>query len=180
MKRNNRNTLLLIAGVTQIIKSFAYCVLMLLTSICFDIIDLTIRRYIYLTTTYAIKPELGEKIITLLTVGIFLYLGVAITINFASGIIFFQESKRGKSALKNRSLIISLAVVSVLTLNALIPCVLAMVALLIDKAQPDGDYKDVVNAQNLKIKVNEVQKLKDNKNISSKEYIDLLTKVLTE
>ena len=180
MRRNNRNTLLLIGGVVQIIKSFAYCVAMLFTSLFFDVIDLTIRRKIYLTKTYAVKPELGEKLITLITVGIFLYLGVAIILNFASGIVYLEESKRGNAPLKNRVLIVSLSTVSVLTLNAFVPCLLAVVALLIDKSQPEEELREKVNDKVLHSKVKEIQKLKDEKKITSKEYIDLLTKVLTE
>lgn len=180
MRRNNRNTLLLIAGVTQIVKSFAYCVLMLMTSLFFDVIDLTIRRMIYLTTTYAIKPEMGEKLITLITVGIFLYLGVAIVLNFASGILFLEESKRGNEQLRFRSGIIALSTVSVLTLNACVPCILAIIALIVDKSQPEDEVVKKFDNIELQGKVNEIQKLKDEKKITKQEYIDLLTKVLTE
>ncbi len=180
MKKNNRNTLLLIAGVTQIIKSFAYCVAMLLTSICFDVIDLTIRRKIYLTDTYAIKPQLGEKLITLIIVGIFLYLTVAIALNFISGIICFQESKRGNKPLKNRSLLISLAVISVLTFNTLFASVLTFVALVIDKNQPESEFNEDLTSPQLKARVNEIQKLKDDGSITNKEYIEMLTKLLVK
>lgn len=180
MRRNNRNTLLLISGITQIIKSFAYCIAMLLTSICFDVIDLTIRRKIYLTTTYAIKPELGEKIITLITIGIFVYLALAIIINFASGMIFFLESKRGKNELKNRNLVVVMAIISIFTLNGFVPNILSLIALLIDKKQPNSEMKETINDHNLKVKVNEILTLKNEKSITYKEYIELLTKVLTE
>ncbi len=180
MKRNNRNTLLLIAGITQIIKSFVYCVVMLITSLCFDIIDLTIKRKIYLTQTYAINPELGEKLITLIVIGIFLFLTVAIMLNFASGIIYLQESKSGNASLKNRALIIVMMVLSVIALNTLVSSVLVFVALLVDKQQPESEFSEQLTSAELKARVTEIQNLKKEGSISKQEYIDLLTKLLVK
>ncbi len=180
MKRNNRNTLLLVAGVTQIIKSFVYCVAMLITSLCFDVIDLTIRRHIYLTTTYALKPELGEKLITLIVIAIFLYLSIAIMLNFASGIIYLQESKGGNAPLKNRVLLISMMVLSVITLNTLFASILVLIALLVDKQQPESEFKEELSSDQLKARVTEIQNLKEQGAITKQEYIDMLTKLLVK
>ena len=180
MKRNNRNTLLLISGMTQFIKGFINCIMLLVVSICFDMINLRLKMWMYSTDFYAYEPAFGERLMNFIIIAMFIYLGLAIAINFTLGIICLDEAKQGAEPLRFRRLIIALSVINVMTLTGFIGPALNISALLADKNQPDTDEAEKVDVTEMKKRIEQIKELKKEKAITQQEYIDMLTELLTK
>jgi len=177
--KNNRNTLLLMAGIGHIIKSVICAIALILVSLCIEIIDVSLKLSIFRSKLYAYSPELGEKLITVVIVAIFIYLSLSMFLSFASGLVCIDQSKVGTNALTNRKLVMALSLINLSLINGIIASVLALISLLVDKKQPDG-IKEDNNDHILQNKINELKKLKDEKVISQKEFLEMLTKLLVE
>ena len=177
--KNNRNTLLLISGIGYIIKSVVCAICLILVSLCIEMIDVSLKLSVFRSKLYAYSPELGEKLITFVIVAIFVYLSLSVFLSFASGLICIDQSKLGTAPLTNRKAIIVMSIINLSLLNGILSCVLALVSLVADKNQPDG-IKQEDNDDNLKLKINELKKLKEDKVISQKEFLDMLTRLLVE
>ena len=106
-------------------------------------------------------------------------MSLSVFLSFASGLICIDQSKLGTAPLTNRKAIIVMSIINLSLLNGILSCVLALVSLVADKNQPDG-IKQEDNDDNLKLKINELKKLKEDKVISQKEFLDMLTRLLVE
>ena len=177
--KNNRNTLLLISGIGHIVKSIFNALALVLVSLCVEMIDVSLKISIFRSKLYAYSPELGEKLITLVVVAIFVYLSLNMFLSFAMGLVCIDQSKLGSNPLTARGAIITLATINTLLLNGIVFNGLAIASLVVDKNQPDG-VKLEQSDDNLKYKINELKKLKEEKVISQKEFIELVTKLLVE
>ena len=63
--KNNRNTLLFIAGVAHIVRSIVSAVLLVLVSLFIEIIDVALKISIFRSKLYSYSPELGEKLLSI-------------------------------------------------------------------------------------------------------------------
>ena len=178
--RNNRNTLLFISGVVQIVKSFLYCIALLILAVCFDIIFLWLKIQIVATDVYKYSSVAqGDKLITLIVIAIFIYLALAIVLNFVAGIINMEASRTGRSPLRHRLLITVFATVNLLSTVSMIPSILTYVALVVDKNQMEGfKVEEKYDKETLKVKINEIKELKKEKAITQEEYIELLNRLI--
>lgn len=178
--RNNRNTLLLISGIINIVKSFVYCITLLLIALCFDVVYLWLKLKIIATDVYRYSTaEQGEKIVTLAVIGIFVFLVVAIAVNFVSAIVNIEASRTGKNALEHKLMMTIISTVNILTFAGFVPSVLTYVALLVDKNQVDGfAVEEKVDKETMKIKIEQIKELKKEKAITQEEYIELLNKLI--
>lgn len=178
--KNNRNTLLLISGVIQIVKSFLYCVALLVLAVCFDVIYLWLKIQVVATDVYKYSSVAqGDKILTLIVIAIFIYLALSIVLNFVAGIINMEASRTGRSPLQHRLLITMFATINILSTVAIIPSILTYVALVLDKNQPDGFREEPkYDKETLKIKIEEIKELKKDKAITQEEYVELLNKLI--
>ena len=176
--KNNRNTLLLIAGIGYIIKSIVCMVALVIVSLCIEMIDVSLKLKMFTSDFYAYSPELGERLMTLIIVAIFVFLSLSMFLSFATGLVCIDQSKLGAEKLTNRTAIIVLSIINMILINGIVFVIISLSALIVDKNQPDG-YKDSVD-ENLKNKINELKKLKEDKVISQKEFLDMLTKLLVE
>lgn len=178
--RNNRNTLLLISGILNIVKSFVYCIALLFIALSFDIVYLWLKIQIVGTDVYRYSSvEQGDKIITLAVVGIFIFLAVAIALNFVAGIINLEASRSGKNPLNHKLLMTVFSTINVLTLVAVVPSILTYIAMLVDKNQEDGYVvENKIDKETMKIKIEQIKELKKDKSITQEEYIELLNKLI--
>ena len=94
------------------------------------------------------------------------------------GLVCLDQSKLGAKPLTNRGVIVVLAVINTVLFNGIVFNGLAIVSLVVDKHQPQGEL--IVNNEQLRIKISELKKLKDDNVITQKEFIDMVTKVLVE
>lgn len=177
--KNNRNTLLLISGIGYIVKSVVCALVLVLVALSIEIIDVSLKLSVFRSKLYAYSPALGEKLITIVVVAIFVVLSLSMFLSFAAGLVCIDQAKLGAEPLTNRKVVITLAIVNMSLLNGLVSCVLALVAMVLDKKQPDG-IKEENDDDNLKIKISELKKLKEDKVITQKEFLDMLTKLLVE
>ena len=178
MKKNNRNTLLLITGIAHIVKSIVSAALLILVSLCVEIIDVALKISVFRSKLYSYSPELGEKLLTIVIVAIFVYLSLNIFLSFAMGLVCIDQSKLGSKPLTNRGAVIVLSVINSVLFNGIVFNALAITSLVVDKHQPDGEQ--VERNEEFKQKIDELKKLKDDNVISQKEFIDMVTKVLVE
>ena len=178
--RNNRNTLLFISGIIQIVKSFLYCLALLILAVCFDVIYLWLKIQIVATDVYKYSSVAqGDKILTLIVIAIFVYLALSIVLNFIAGIINMEASRSGRNPLEHRLLITMFATVNILSTVSFIPSILTYIALLLDKNQPDGfKVEEKYDKETLKVKIEEIKELKKEKAITQEEYIELLNKLI--
>lgn len=176
--KNNRNTLLLISGIAHIVRSIVSAVLLVLVSVCVEIIDVALKISVFRSKLYSYSPELGEKLLTIVIVAIFVYLSLQMFLSFAMGLVCIDQSKLGSKPLTNRGVVIVLAVINSVLLNGIVFNALAISSLIVDKHQPDGE--GVARNEEFKQKIDELKKLKDDNVISQKEFIDMVTKVLVE
>ncbi len=178
--RNNRNTLLLVGGVINIVKSFLYCITLLMIALSFDIVYLWLKIQIIGTDVYRYSSaEQGDKLITLAVVGIFIFLAVAIALNFVAGIISLEASRSGRNPLQHRLLMAVIATINLLTLASIVPSILTYIAMLVDKNQADGfKVEEKIDKETMKIKIEQIKELKKDKAITQEEYIELLNKLI--
>lgn len=178
--RNNRNTLLLISGIINIVKSFVYCIALLLIALSFDIVYLWLKIQIIATDVYRYSSaEQGDKIITLAVIGLFVFMAVAIALNFVAGIVNVEASRSGKEPLAHRLLMTIVCTINVLTLISVVPSILTYVAMLVDRNQEDGFVvEDKIDKETMKIKIEQIKQLKKDKAITQEEYITLLNKLI--
>ena len=176
--KNNRNTLLLIAGIAHIVKSIVSALLLVLVSLCVEIIDVSLKISVFRSKLYSYSPELGEKLITVVIVAIFVYLSLNIFLSFGMGLVCLDQSKLGSKPLINRGVIIVLSVINSVLLNGLVFNALAVISLVVDKHQPDGEKTET--NEELRQKIDELKKLKEENVITQKEFIDMVTKILVE
>ena len=176
--KNNRNTLLFITGIAHIVKSIVSAVLLVLVSLCVEIIDVSLKISVFRSKLYSYSPELGEKLLSLVMVAIFVVLSLHMFLSFAMGLVCLDQSKLGAKPLTNRGVIVVLAVINTVLFNGIVFNGLAIVSLVVDKHQPQGEL--IVNNEQLRIKISELKKLKDDNVITQKEFIDMVTKVLVE
>ena len=177
--KNNRNTLLLMAGIGHIVKSVVCAIALVLVSLFIEVIDVSLKLSVFRSKLYAYSPELGEKLITLVVVAIFVYLSLSMFLSFATGLVCIDQSKMGIAPLSNRKAVITLSLINISLLNGIVACVLALISLVVDKNQPDAvkeNDHDIV----LHSKINELKKLKEDKVITQKEFLEMLTKLLVE
>lgn len=178
MMKNNRNTLLFISGIAHIVKSIVSAILLILVSLCVEIIDVALKISVFRSKLYSYSPELGEKLLSIVMVAIFVYLSLNIFLSFAMGLVCLDQSKLGAKPLTNRGVIVVLSVINCVLLNGIIFNGLAIASLVVDKHQPDGEKSE--NNEQLKAKIVELKKLKDDNVITQKEFIDMVTKILVE
>jgi len=176
--KNNRNTLLLIGGIGYIIKSIMCMIALVVVSLCIEMIDVFLKIEIYTSNFYALSPKHGETLMTLIIVAIFVYLSVSMFLSFATGLVCIDQSRLGSEKLTNRTVIIVLSLVNLVLLNGGVFAILNLVALIVDKNQPDG--VKVGLDENTKKKIEELKKLKEDKVITQKEFVEMLTKLLVE
>lgn len=176
--KNNRNTLLFIAGLAHIVKSIVSAVLLVLVSLCVEIIDVSLKISVFRSKLYSYSPELGEKLLTIVMVAIFVVLSLHMFLSFGMGLLCLDQSKLGSKPLTNRGALVVLAVVNCVLVNGWLYNALVFVSLITDKHQPDGEK--IEDNENLKIKINELKTLKDDNVITQKEFIDMVTKILVE
>lgn len=178
--RNNRNTLLLISGIINIVKSFVYCATLLVVALCFDVVYLWLKIQIIGTDVYKYSSaEQGDKVITLVVVALFLFLTLAIALNFVAGIVNLEASRTGKDPLQHRLLMTVMATINLLTLISIVPSILTYIAMLVDKNQEDGfAVENKVDKETMKIKIEQIKELKKDKAITQEEYIELLNKLI--
>lgn len=178
--RNNRSTLLLISGIAHIVKSIVSAIALVLVSCCVEIIDVAIKISVFRSKLYAYAPDLGESLLTIIIVAIFVYLSLNIFLSFGMGLLCLDQSKLGSKPLTNRGAIIVLSVINSVLLNGLLFNMLALTSLVVDKHQPDGEESLNNTDNNLKQKINELKQLKEEKVITQKEFIEMVTKLLVE
>lgn len=178
--RNNRNTLLLVGGVINIVKSFLYCITLLMIALNFDIVYLWLKIQIIGTDVYRYSSaEQGDKLITLAVVGIFIFLAVAIALNFVAGIINLEASRSGRNPLQHRLLMAVMSTINLFTLTSIVSSILTYVAMLVDKNQVDGfKVEEKIDKETMKIKIEQIKELKKDKAITQEEYIELLNKLI--
>lgn len=176
--KNNRNTLLFITGLAHIVKSIVSAVLLVLVSLCVEIIDVSLKISVFRSKLYSYSPELGEKLLTIVMVAIFVVLSLHMFLSFGMGLLCLDQSKLGAKPLTNRGALVVLSVVNCVLLNGLLYNILVFAALITDKHQPDGEK--VENNEQLRVKIEELKKLKDDNVITQKEFIDMVTKILVE
>ena len=176
--KNNRNTLLLIAGIAHIVMSVVNALLLILVSLCVEIIDVALKISVFSSKLYSFSPELGEKLLTIVIVAIFIYLSLNMFLSFGMGLVCIDQSKLGSNPLTNRGLIIILSVINSILLNGVVFNLLAGASLVVDKHQPNGEK--VETNEELRQKIEELKKLKEDNVISQKEFIDMVTKILVE
>jgi len=99
-------------------------------------------------------------------------------LSFATGLVCIDQSRLGSEKLTNRTVIIVLSLVNLVLLNGGVFAILNLVALIVDKNQPDG--VKVGLDENTKKKIEELKKLKEDKVITQKEFVEMLTKLLVE
>lgn len=177
--KNSRNTLLFIAGTAHIVKSIVSAILLILVSLCIEIIDVSLKIVIFRSKLYSYSPELGEKLLTFIIVAIFVYLSLNIFLSFGMGLLCLDQSKLGAKPLTNRGVIVVLSVINCILLNGIIFNALAISSLIIDKHQTESAENEIASEQ-LRVKICELKKLKDDKVITQKEFIEMVTKVLVE
>ena len=180
--KNNRNTLLLVAGLMQIVKSVVSALLLVIVSTSLDVIDSSLRVAVFRSPLYSYNPQAGEKLMMMIIIFIFLYLGFSIILNSVSGLIYIDQSKLGTEPLTMRKWIAILSSVNLLIFTSVIASILGLVALVVDKNQPDAFEKHENDEYpiRLKQKIEELKKLKEDKSISKQEFLDTLTKILVE
>lgn len=180
--RSNRNTLLLISGIMQIVKSCLACVMLMGVSASLGVIDSWLRIKIFNSALYLYSPESAEKLAIIIIVLIFVLLGFSIVFNAISGMMCFDQSKLGVEPLSRKNALIVLACINFILSLSPVASVLTIVAMLVDKSQPDITEKAKIEkeAERLKIRIEEVKKLKEDKAISKQEFLDILTKILVE
>jgi len=180
--KNNRNTLLMVAGIMQIVKSVVSVLLLVIVSTSLDVIDSALRVAIFRSPLYAYNPQAGEKFMMMIVIFIFLYLGFSVILNSVSGIIYIDQSKLGTEQLTMRRWIAILSSVNLLLFTAPLASILGIVALVADKNQPDAFDKDENEEYSIRLKqkIEELKKLKEDKSISKQEFLDTLTKILVE
>lgn len=178
--KNNRNTLLFISGIIQIVKSFLYCIALLVLAVCFDVIYLWLKIQIVATDVYKYSSVAqGDKILTLIVIAIFIYLALSIVLNFVAGIVNMEASRSGRNPLEHRLLITMFATINILSTVAIVPSILTYIALVLDKSQPDGFKVEAkYDKETLKVKIEEIKELKKEKAITQEEYIELLNKLI--
>ena len=177
--KNNRNTLLLIAGIAQIIKSVVCAIGLVLVSIFMEVIDTYLKINMYKSQFYAYSSQLGEKVITFVIFGILIYLSLCMFMSFASGIVCINQSNVGNNPLTSKRAIIVLNIINIMILNVIAFSVVGLIALVVDKQKSDKVEDEKSNSQ-INEKINELKKLKDDKVISQKEFVEMLTKLLVE
>ena len=177
--KNNRNTLLLITGIGQIIKSIVCAIGLILVSVFMEVIDTYLKINMYRSQFYAYSSQLGEKVITFVIFGILIYLSICMFMSFASGILCINQAGKGNNPLNYRKAVIVLNIVNIVLLNTIAFGIVGLVALVADKHQPDGDKEEGLSSQD-KAKIEELKKLKEDKAISQKEFIEMLTKILVK
>lgn len=178
--KNNRNTLLMIAGIMHIVRSVVCTVIMVLVSTSLDVLDTALRLKIYRSNLYAYNTQAGEKLLVMIIIFIFLYLGFSIILNSVTGFIYLDQSKLGTAPLTMRKWIALMFSVNLVLQVAIIPSILSCVALLVDKNQPDPFESADEYSIHLKQKVDELKKLKEDKTISKQEFLDMLTKMFQD
>lgn len=178
--RNNRNTLLLISGIINIVKSFVYCITLLLIALSFDVVYLWLKIQIIATDVYRYSTvEQGDKIITLAVIGIFIFLAVAIALNFVAGIVNIETSRSGKEPIAHKLLMTIMATINLLTLTSVLSSILTFIAMLVDRNQEDGFVvENKIDKETMKIKIEQIKELKKDKAITQEEYIELLNKLI--
>ena len=177
--KNNRNTLLFISGVAHIVRSIVSAGLLILISLSVEIIDVALKISIFRSKLYAYSPELGENLLTIVIVAIFVYLSLNIFLSFGMGLLCLDQSKLGAEPLTNRGAIVVLSVINCILLNGIVFNALAITSLIVDKHKP-GEEQPEKDDKELHTKINELKKLKDDKVITQKEFIDMVTKILVE
>lgn len=179
--KNNRNTILLTAGIMQIVKSVLMCILLVVVSVSIEIIDSWLRVKVFLSSLYAYNSQAGEKLVTLIIVLIFVLLGIMIILNAISGYLCIDQSKLGTSPLTARRGIMVVVGLNFFLFSP-VSAVLMFVALVVDKNQPEPFDKNEIDMQSvrLKNKIEEAKKLKESKDISKQEFLDMVTKILVE
>lgn len=178
--KNNRNTLLMVAGIMHIVRSVVCTVILVLVSTSLDVLDSALRLKIYRSDLYAYNTQAGEKLLAMIVIFIFLYLGFSIILNSVTGFIYLDQSKLGTAPLTMRKWIAIMFSVNIVLSMAIVPSVLAGVSLLVDKNQPDPFESPDAYSIHLKQKVNEIKKLKEDKTISRQEFLDMLTKMFQD
>ena len=176
--KNNRNTLLLITGIAHIVKSIVSAVLLVVVSTCVEIIDVVLKISVFTSKLYSYSPELGERLLTIVMVAIFVYLSLNMFLSFAMGLVCIDQSKLGSKPLTNRGVVVVLSVINTVLLNGVIFNALAISSLIVDKHQPDGEK--IERNEEYKQKIDELKKLKEDNVITQKEFIEMVTKVLVE
>ena len=99
--------------------------------------------------------------------------------SFASGIVCINQSNLGNGPLTSKKAIIVLNIINIVLFNAVAFSVVGLVSLVVDKHQSNTD-NEVKSDVAINAKINELKKLKDDKVISQKEFIEMLTKLLVE
>lgn len=176
--KNNRNTLLLISGIGFVVNSVVNMVLLLLVSLFHEIVEAYIKLEIVSSGLYAYSPNLAETFATTIFIMLFAILCISMLLSFETGIICIGQSNLGAEKLTKRNLVIILSIINLVLLNGAVFAILGLVSLLIDKNQPNDEK--IFNAEDVKIKINELKKLKEDKVITQKEFLDLVTKLLVE
>lgn len=176
--KNNRNTLLLIGGIGYIIKSIVCMIALILVALSIEMIDASLKLKMFTSDFYAYSPKLGEALMSFIIIAIFVYLSLTMFLSFATGLVCIDQSKLGTEQLTNRTVVIVLSIINISLLNGLTFAILNLVALVVDKNQPDG-VKEGLD-ENTKNRIEELKKLKEDQVISQKEFIEMLTKLLVE
>ena len=94
------------------------------------------------------------------------------------GLLCLDQSKLGAEPLTNRGAIVVLSVINCILLNGIVFNALAITSLIVDKNKTDEEQEP--DNEQLHIKINELKKLKEDKVITQKEFIDMVTKILVE
>ena len=175
---NKRNTLLFVAGVGQVITSIVSAISLVLVSLFVEVIDVSLRIRLYNSKLYAFSPQLGERLLTLVFILIFIVLSLLMFTSFASGLIYLNASKENKNVFNNKALIVASAIVNILFVIPAMYGVLAIIAQVIDKKCVNNDNNTL--DEDTKNKINQLKQLKNEGHIDQKEFIDMLTKILVE
>jgi hypothetical protein len=176
--KDNRNTLLFIGGIGYIIKSIICMIALILVALSIEMIDTSLKLKMFTSDFYADSPKLGEAFMSFTIIAIFVYLSLTMFLSFATGLVCIDQSKLESEPLTNRTAIVVMSLVNAILLNGIIFAILNLVALIVDKNQPGG-VKEGID-ENTKTKIEELKKLKEDKVISQKEFIEMLTKLLVE
>lgn len=172
--KNNRNTLLLTAGALQIARAVVNLIVLIVLAVNIGALDSWIRLTIDRSNIVAYNANL----ITMLIIGAFVYLGIAVILGFACGGLYLSQSKLGTSPLTSRGLLTGGLAVNMVLGNCVLASALVIASLIVDKNQPDAFCTEKEYSIHLKQKIEEVKKLKEDGVISKQEFLDMLTNLL--
>ena len=174
--KNNRNTLLLVAGAMQIARAVVNMAVLIVLAVKIDALDSWLRLTIDRSNVVAYNASL----VTMLIVGLFVYLGLTTIIGFASGGLYLAQSKLGTQPLTARGLVACGSAVNMVLCNSIVASALVIAGLIVDKNQPDAFNTEKEYSVHLKQKIDQVKKLKEDGTISKQEFLDMLTKLLVD